>query len=88
LAASKNLKELYLPFRAHIGVWQKSGFSASMKLCVRQLTDSVLADSLVLINLLLRQAPNRQAVKKPNSNLFLQKNTPTIFLDFTSACLP
>ena len=36
----------------------------------------------------LRVAAKRQAVKKPNSNLFLQKNTPTIFLDFTSACLP
>ena len=30
----------------------------------------------------------RQVMKKPNSNLFLQKNTPTIFLDFTSASLP
>jgi len=45
-------------------------------------------DSFVLRNPPLRQAPKRQAVKKPNSNLFLQKNTPTIFLDFTSACLP
>ena len=36
----------------------------------------------------LRKAAKRQAMKKPNSNLFLQNNTPTIFLDFTSACLP
>ena len=49
---------------------------------------SVLVDSFVLRNPPEREARKRQAVKKPNSNLFLQKNTPTIFLDFTSACLP
>jgi hypothetical protein len=51
-------------------------------------TSSVVGDSFVLRNRQLLVAANRQAVKKPNSNLFLQKNTPTIFLDFTSACLP
>ena len=51
-------------------------------------SSSVLAYSFRLRNRQLLKPAKRQAVKKPNSNLFLQKNTPTIFLDFTSACLP
>jgi hypothetical protein len=36
----------------------------------------------------LRQARNRQAVKKPNFNIYLQKNNAKISLEFASACLP
>jgi hypothetical protein len=36
----------------------------------------------------LRQALNRQAVKKPNFNIYLQKNNAKISLEFASACLP
>jgi hypothetical protein len=31
---------------------------------------------------------NRQAVKKPNFNIYLQKNNAKISLEFASACLP
>jgi hypothetical protein len=33
-------------------------------------------------------AANRQAVKKPNFNIYLQKNNAKISLEFASACLP
>jgi hypothetical protein len=33
-------------------------------------------------------AVNRQAVKKPNFNIYLQKNNAKISLEFASACLP
>jgi hypothetical protein len=33
------------------------------------------------------KARNRQVVKKPNLNIFLQKKNPTIFLKLTSASL-
>jgi len=36
----------------------------------------------------LRQAPKRQAVKKPNFNIYLQKNNAKISLEFASPCLP
>jgi hypothetical protein len=36
----------------------------------------------------LRQAAKRQAVKKPNFNIYLQKNNAKISLEFASACLP
>ena len=36
----------------------------------------------------LRQARKRQAVKKPNFNIYLQKNNAKISLEFASACLP
>jgi hypothetical protein len=36
----------------------------------------------------LSQAENRQAVKKPNFNIYLQKNNAKISLEFASACLP
>jgi hypothetical protein len=36
----------------------------------------------------LRQAPKRQAVKKPNFNIYFQKNNAKISLEFASACLP
>jgi hypothetical protein len=36
----------------------------------------------------LRQAEKRQAVKKPNFNIYLQKNNAKISLEFASACLP
>ena len=54
----------------------------------------VVAESSVLrINICgenrhLRQARNRQAVKKPNFNIYLQKNNAKISLEFASACLP
>jgi hypothetical protein len=74
---------------------QRPGNTGLAKVAVQSSADTfVVNQSLVLrINICgknrpLRQARKRQAVKKPNSNLFLQKNTPTIFLDFTSACLP
>jgi hypothetical protein len=35
-----------------------------------------------------RQAEKRQAVKKPNFNIYLQKNNAKISLEFASACLP
>jgi hypothetical protein len=35
-----------------------------------------------------RQSANRQAVKKPNFNIYLQKNNAKISLEFASACLP
>jgi len=45
-------------------------------------------DSFVLRNPPLRQVPDRQAVKKPNFNIYLQKNNAKISLEFASACLP
>jgi hypothetical protein len=36
----------------------------------------------------LNQAPNRQVVKKPNPNIYLQKNNAKIFLELSSAYLP
>jgi hypothetical protein len=36
----------------------------------------------------LRVAAKRQAVKKPNFNIYLQKNNAKISLEFASACLP
>jgi hypothetical protein len=47
-----------------------------------------MADSFVLRNPLFHQAPNRQVVKKPNFNIYLQKNNTKISLEFASACLP
>ena len=35
-----------------------------------------------------RKSANRQAVKKPNFNIYLQKNNAKISLEFASACLP
>jgi hypothetical protein len=36
----------------------------------------------------LHAAAKRQAVKKPNFNIYLQKNNAKISLEFASACLP
>jgi len=44
--------------------------------------------SAVLKNPPERKAVDRQAVKKPNFNIYLQKNNAKISLEFASACLP
>ena len=35
-----------------------------------------------------RKSENHQAVKKPNFNIYLQKNNAKISLEFASACFP
>ena len=51
-------------------------------------SSAVVADSFRLRNRQLLVAANRQAVKKPNFNIYLQKNNAKISLEFASACLP
>jgi hypothetical protein len=45
-------------------------------------------DSFMLINPLLRQAPNRQVLKKLTPTFIFKKTMLRFFLESSSACLP
>ena len=68
------------------GVWQNGGRSAKLNFCTSINISAKL--NFCTSNPPLRQAPKRQAVKKPNFNIYLQKNNAKISLEFASACLP